>query len=102
MGFRHRLPLVRRTLTSFSFNLNSSSSFSVEFQRKVPQSPATQNDRDGSGLELMRVADVGSNGLWNKIDFGELKCSMKGLMRMMKVDSCRCCEGVWLGVLGQW
>ncbi|KAK8991004.1 hypothetical protein V6N11_062030 [Hibiscus sabdariffa] len=102
MGFRHRPPLVRRTLTGLSFNLTSSSYFSIEFHQKVSQSSATQNDRDGSGFELMGVAGVGSNGLRNGIDFGELECSMKGLMRMMKVKSCQCCEGVWLGVLVQW
>ncbi|KAK9021204.1 hypothetical protein V6N11_011205 [Hibiscus sabdariffa] len=85
MGFHLRPPLVRRTLTDHSFNLTSPSSFSVEFHRKVSQSSATQNDRDGTGLILR-----------------ELECSMKGLMRMMKVESCWCCEGVWLGVLGQW
>ncbi|KAK8993084.1 hypothetical protein V6N11_049140 [Hibiscus sabdariffa] len=70
MGFRHRPPLVQRTLTGLSFNLTSSSSFSVEFHRKTPQSSVTQNDRDGYGFELMGVADVGSNGFWNRIDFG--------------------------------
>ncbi|KAK8489676.1 hypothetical protein V6N11_007385 [Hibiscus sabdariffa] len=46
MGFRYHPPLVRRTLTGISFNLTSSSSFSVEFHRKVHQLSATQNDRD--------------------------------------------------------
>ncbi|KAK9030776.1 hypothetical protein V6N11_032190 [Hibiscus sabdariffa] len=70
MGFRHRPPLVRRTLIGLSFNLTSSSYFSVEFPRKVSQSSTTQNDQDGSGFELMGVAGVGSNELWNGIDFG--------------------------------
>ncbi|KAK9026622.1 hypothetical protein V6N11_039457 [Hibiscus sabdariffa] len=85
MGFCLRSPLVRRTLTGHSFNLTSSSSFSVEFHRKVSQSSVTQNDRDGSSFELMGVADVGSIGFWNEIDFGGIEILDEGADEMMKV-----------------
>ncbi|KAK9010175.1 hypothetical protein V6N11_036689 [Hibiscus sabdariffa] len=76
---------VRRTLTDHSFNLTSSSSFSVEFHRKVSQSSMTQNDRDGSGFELNGVADVDSIGFWNEIDFGGTGILDEGVDEMMKV-----------------